>query len=166
MNLPCSCIRADGYQIYVDAIDRQTIVYEDLSDWMDEENYFTPEDYRITVTPPATSSSYQLNVRTIGLNKILPSNLGGKIKDGVYSFNLQSCGNSLTRNVALFPHMECCIEQAWATLEKQFYPRIREVEQYLKLAQINAELNKTQTASDNLKVAKKLLDNLNCNCDC
>lgn len=160
----CSCIRGN-FNCYVEAIDTTTLVYQDLSDWMDEAGYVYPSDYSIQVTFPARKTAKEVFVNTGAITRIANEN-GSVLKDGIYCFQVSSCGNVYTRSKALFPNIECCLKQAWATLGKEWQEKLEEVGNYLKYAAIHAELNNITLASQTLKIAEKLLGNIKCDCDC
>ena len=159
--MDCSCIRGT-YNFYAEAIDKNTLVYQDLSNWMDETNYEFPDNYEVTITLPRQSigSTYTLSVGST--NRLGTEEFAGPLEDGVYCFEVSSCGKNYKKSVGLFPHIECCIKQAWATLGLEFEDKILEVEKHLNLAKINVELNNVITADSNLTIAKKLLENLKC----
>lgn len=159
--MECICIRGI-YNFYVKAVDTETLIYKDLSDWMDDEGYLTPSKYTVKLTPPGTGTSKSLELSVSSNNKIDI----GKLKDGIYCFETDSCGKNYKRSVGIFPNIECCVKQAWATLGLEFKSKIEEVESYLKAASINAELNNVKTATQNLKIAGKLLENIKCDCSC
>lgn len=160
----CSCIRGN-YNFYVEAIDKATIIYQDLSDWMDEDGYVVPSEYVVRITPPVESAGVDILMRVGHINRLTEVELGC-IRDGIYCFRVTSCGERYIRSKAIFPHIECCIKQAWATLGIEWQEKIEEVENHLRLSSINAELNNVQLASKELAIAKKLLENIKCDCDC
>lgn len=162
--MDCSCIRGN-FDCYVDYIDKDTLIYQDLSDWMIEEGYAEPTEYVVSVTPPASFSPISLSFKIGQLNKITATDIGS-IKDGVYCFEVESCGINYKRSKAIFPNLGCCVKQAWVTLGIEWKTKIEEIENHLKLASINAEMNNVQTASKELIIAKKLLDNIKCDCNC
>jgi hypothetical protein len=160
----CSCIKGN-YNFYVKSVDRDTIVYQDLSDWMDDEGYQQPSGYDVQLTPPKSSASISLPVSVGVVNKISSVDVG-EILDGIYCFQTTSCGTSYVKSIAIFPKIECCVKQAWINLGMEYQERIEEVENHLKLSTINAELNNVLLASQELDIAQKLLENLKCDCDC
>lgn len=162
--MDCSCIRGN-YNYYAEAIDKKTIVYQDLSDWMDDEGYVLPTEYDVDVTPPASSTAKTITMKVGQINRLTSEELG-QIRDGIYCFQVVSCGEPYTRSQAIFPYIQCCLKQAWATLGGESHESLEEIENHLKLAKINAELNNVQLASKELKIAKKLLENIKCDCDC
>ena len=130
---------------------------------MDDDNYVIPSSYQVSVTPPGTGKATEFTVSTTNNTKIT---WGKELEEGVYCFETTSCGIKYTRSIGIFPKTECCIKQAWATLGIEFKSKIEEVESYLKMASNNAELNNVKTATQNLKIAKRLLENLKCDCSC
>lgn len=160
----CSCIRGN-YNYYAEAIDGDTLIYQDLSDWMDDEGYEYPIDYQVQVTKPTSSRPLVFNMRVGEINRLSKSEIGS-IRDGIYCFEVESCGKKYTRSKAIFPKLQCCVKKAWATLGIEWQEKIEEIENHLKLAAINAELNNVKVASKELKIAKKLIENIKCDCDC
>jgi hypothetical protein len=160
----CSCIQGN-YGYHVEAIDKDTIIYQDLSEWVEGVGYELPESYILNVTTPGSSTPTPIDVSVSNTNRIPGNQLSG-ICDGVYCFQTTSCGITYSKFSAIFPNLDCCVKQAWATLDSRFDEQIREIESQLKRAKINAELDNPTDASNNLKIAKKLLENLKCDCDC
>jgi len=159
--MDCTCIRGI-YNFYVRAVDTKTLIYKDASDWMDEDNYIHPSKYTVKMTEPGKGTAESIELLVGSQNAIRKESL----KDGIYCFETDSCGKHYKKSVAIFPHLACCVKQAWATMGIDFKSRIEEVESYLKMAQINAEYNNVKTATQNLKMAEKLLNNIKCDCDC
>lgn len=162
--MDCSCI-GGNYNFHAEAIDKKTLIYQDLSNWMDEKGYVYPTQYDIDITPPASSVAKTVTLYVGQINRITSEEIGS-IKDGIYCFEIDNCGTKYKRSKAIFPYLACCVKQAWATLGIEWQESIEEIENHLKLASINAELNNVQLASKELKIAKKLLENVKCDCDC
>lgn len=160
----CSCIKG-VFGFYIKAIDTKKLIFKDASDWMTEEdNYSLPVSYTINVTPPGTGKQTTFTI-IVASNNVLSWG-ENKLIDGLYCVETDSCGVHYTRSIGIFPNIECCIKQAWATLPAEYRSRIEEVESYLKMASTNAELNNVKTATQNLKIAQRLLENLKCDCSC
>lgn len=132
---------------------------------MEGATYEIPQVYEVTVIPPGQQSGVILDLLVESTNEITKDDIG-KILDGIYCFKTTSCGIEYSRSVAIFPYIECCVKQAWATLDASYAEQIREIERYLKLTKVNAELNNVKLANSSLKIAKKLLENLKCDCNC
>lgn len=151
------------FRFYIKPVDLETLVFKDMSSWMDEAGYVDPTEYIVKITPPGTGTATEFTVLVKHNNQLT---FGGKLKDGIYCFEVDNCGTHYIRTVGLFPNIRCCIKQARAVLGNEFRSRIDEVESYLDSAAYNAELNNVKTAGKNLKIAEKLLENLKCDCSC
>lgn len=161
----CSCIRGkDGFDFYVFVKDRNSIIYHDLSDWMDEGGYTVPTTYEVDVIPPGRYNAVTLTMNVGTVTEISAEQLGGCLIDGAYCFQTEYCGYKYTKSRALFPYLECCLKKALATQEDP--NKIMKIKEYLRLADINIELNNVKIGEKNLKIAKTLLGNIQCNCDC
>ena len=97
---PCSCIKGK-YDFYINEINCDKILYEDLSLWMEGDNYTIPEKYEIEF--------YNLDSagESILLKKIEVSGLGITdisklllLKDGVFEVKTVSCQNTYKSNNA------------------------------------------------------------------
>lgn len=164
MNIRCSCIRGN-YNVYVKALDKKTLIYQDLSDWMDEPRYDLPETYTVTVIPPGESTGVSLELNIRNTNRISEDDLGC-IKDGVWCFQTESCGTLYKRSVGIFYSIECCIRKAYATESDKSYKAIKEVEMFVTLAKSAVSINNIQEATEFLEIAQKKLDRIKCDCNC
>lgn len=162
MSLSCSCIR-NNFDAYIKALDTKKLMYKDASDWSDDDDYIVPEKMTVQITPPGTSKKESVEL-LVATNNIIT--IFDKLKSGIYCIELTNCGKHYTKSVALFPNLECCVKQAWATLDIDKQDKIREVESYLDRAATNAEFNNVKAAAQNLDIAEKLLRNLKCDCSC
>lgn len=164
----CACLKG-VFNYYVEALDRNTIIFQDLSEWMTESGYEVPSTYALTVIPPATSKEYSVNIKVGQLTRLTSDDIG-TIKDGVYCFKVPSdgvgCGEGYTRSTALFPKIECCLKQAWVSLGDTKYNELSEIQFHLDQVTRNVQINNVQLAEKELKIAKILLDNLKCDCGC
>lgn len=156
----CSCIRGI-YNFHVQAIDTKIIIYQDLSDWMDDDGYSKPDTYLVKITPPRKFNSIDFIMKVDSTNRIDSSKLG-KLLDGIYCFEAESCGVSYKKNVGIYPNIACCLKKAFL----KDYEKALEVKKHLHLFVLNVELGFIIEADKNLKIAKKLLDNIKCDCDC
>ena len=128
----CSCIRGeDGFNFYVQAIDRETIIYQDLTDWMDEGGYTVPQTYEVDVIAPGKYKAVRLSFNVGGLTSITSEQLGGCLIDGAYCFQTEFCGIKYKRSRALFPYIECCLKKAIVTQEDP--PKINEIREFFTI---------------------------------
>lgn len=159
----CSCIRGN-YNFHFEALDKQTFIYQDLSDWMDDPRYSFPETYEVSITPPGESSSTVLTLDVTNTNKIGQTDLP-VIRDGVWCFETTSCGYTYKRSVGIFYAIECCIAKAYATEPTRKHEKIKEVESFLRLAQAAISINNISQATDLYDIAYKKMNKIK-NCEC
>lgn len=163
MNILCSCIRGN-YNFYVKALDNKTLIYKDMSDWMEEAQYDQPTTYDVVVIPPGESIGKTFEFKVSEVNKITTDDFA-TIKDGVWCFQTVSCGVSYERSVGVFYSIECCIRKAYAQMP-QNEEHIREVERYINAAKSAISIGKNNEAAEYLEIAQVKMNRLNCNCDC
>lgn len=169
MNIRCACIRGN-FNYYVKALDKHTLIYQDLSDWMEEDRYYVPEIYRVTVIPPGSVTGIKLDLSTKNVNRLTEEQLGC-IEDGIWCFETESCGVNYKRSVGIFYKIECCLRKAFAKIENcaipvGAYEKLKEVEMYLELCKSAAEINNYSESNEFLEIAQKKLDRIKCNCKC
>ena len=160
----CACIKGN-YLFSTEAIDSNNLLYTDLSDWMEGENYASPGPYSIMVIPPGKISPVTIQVDAQTTTKITNADLGGCLVDGIYCFETFSCGVNYKRFVGIFPKLYCCIKKARATLPEKLLDKLDEVDREFKSLLVNIELQNSETAKRNYRIITKLLENLNCDCD-
>lgn len=160
---PCSCIKGK-YDFYINEINCDKILYEDLSLWMEGDNYTIPEKYEIEF--------YNLDSagESILLKKIEVSGLGITdisklllLKDGVFEIKTVSCQNTYKRWIAIMPKLQCCLDKYLASDE---YDKLKhqEAQRLMDGARTTAMFNQPKKAIEFYRMAKKLIDVLKCDC--
>lgn len=160
----CACIRGN-YNIVVKALDKDNIAYQDFSDWMTEDRYDIPESYYVTVIPPGESAGVTLQLKVFDINRITSFEVG-RIKDGVWCFQTESCGVRYKKSIGIFRSIDCCIRRALATEPDRRYEAIKEVERLVLLSKVAVELNNNKEAMELLELAQDKMDRIKCDCDC
>jgi hypothetical protein len=170
----CFCIKGvPGFDFYVKVLDTQTIVFNDLSEWVTDEPYVIPETFQVDMVLP-DSSVITLELNTSSSTVLRSSDIGiSKFKDGIYCFKIDGqnefsggCGLDYTKVTGVFPNIECCIDTAYSKIDEDKFYEIQDVELWLKRAKDSASLGKESQSLSEWKVAKKLLQSINCQCDC
>lgn len=173
----CFCIKGSsetgGYDFHVQVIDKETIVYNDLSRWVEDDRHIIPTEHQILITTP-DSSIYPVNVTPRATTVIKASDLGiSKFKDGIYCFTIDGdntesggCGVTRTKTTGIFPNIECCLFAAYSKLDDDRYEDVHEVEMWLNSAKSSSELGMEKAALSEYKIAKRKLNKLNCDCNC
>lgn len=170
--MECFCLK-NVYDFYIEAYDSNRLIYTDLSEWMTDEPYIIPEFHEIKITPPGKKSEYTVLVKPLSTTIIESNSIGlSKLKDGVYKFSIEGsspdsggCGKCYTKNKAVFPKLECCINNAFSTLPDSLYNDIKESEKMLLLSKKAVELQQFKQAEINYQISKSLIEKLNCDCN-
>lgn len=168
--MSCFCIKG-VYDFNIKVIDTYTLIYEDLSLWMQDSNYIIPTTYNVKMILPDESYIY-FDANPLNATILRASDLGlSKFKDGIYCFLLEAlneesgaCGVEKYKNTGIFPNIRCCIDSAYSTSDKK--DDIKEVDSFLKDAEFSASLGKKEESYTRYVQAKRLLERLNCNCTC
>ena len=163
-NLPCNCIKG-FYNCTVKAVDLETIIYQDLSIWMEDANYQVPQEYTVKVSFPGRSEKVAFTANT-KCSVSIPKDVLGCLLDGIYCFEVESCGVTYNKNVAIFPNLRCCLKQAKIEKWEEYKDEIRDIDAIIESVEASSSIGSFQTAAEGLKIAKAMLDNLHCDCNC
>lgn len=170
----CFCIKGvPGFDFYVKVLDTQTLIFNDLSEWVTDDPYVIPETFQVDIILP-DSSVITVNLNTSSTTVLRASDIGiSKFKDGIYCFKIDGqnelsggCGLDYTKVTGVFPNIECCVDTAYSKMGDEYFDRIYEVESWLKRSKDSASLKKEQQSLEEWKTAKRLLQSLNCECNC
>lgn len=164
----CSCIRNNNYDFLLDYPSCYSLVYSDLSEWMTEDHYIIPTTYNITITPPERESVI-VSVNAFGATKLTSKELFGTenmlIPDGIYCFKIDNCQDILTKYKAVTCKLECRKDNLiLRASSKEDWDNVRTIESYIAAIHSHANFGNFNEANYNYKFAKKILDNLNCEC--
>lgn len=161
--MDCSCIKGNfDVETLEVAADKFTVT--DISDWMQEVRYTIPDTFGVEVIPPASSSGPTLQLEPARSVTITKDDIA--MKDGVYTFKVESCGVVYLKHKLVIPKMRCCLDQAWVQMSDKYHAELLEIEKYIKGTDVSVEFNQMNQALTFFKIASKLLDNLKCDCNC
>ena len=153
--MACSCIK-NNYNFFLSEISCEHILYNDLSVWMEGDNYTTPSTYTVSIGTDADNlKDYEVSTR--GVTEL-------KLKDGVYIFKVTSCQNTYTRWRAVTAKLQCCLDIYTVSEQNPDLEKVKEAQRLLEGAKLYAIYNKPTQANDYYKMAKKLIESLNCDC--
>lgn len=161
--MECSCIKGH-FDVHTLELSADKIMVTDISDWMEDPGYYLPISYEVEVIPPGSASGSTVSL-TPKTNVVLDSS-SVPIKDGVYVFKVTNCGTTFTDYALVLPKLRCCLDKAWATLPQKFHKDLEEVERWLQVASVAVSFNEINEAYARFDMAKKLFNNLKCDCDC
>ena len=165
----CSCIKGESgnsFNFKLEPIDCETLIFTDLSDWMDDDNYVVPISYPITITTP-TKQQVELVIAPGSNTVIRGSDLkqGTCLLDGIYCFTIETCGIKYSRHSAIVCTLDCKIDTLISQAQdKEDFDKISEIKNYTESAKINSRLGKPKKANEMFKLAEKELNKLNCDC--
>lgn len=164
----CSCIRNNNYDFNLNVYSCYSLIYTDLSEWMTEEQYVIPESYNVEVTSPDGQKAI-LTIKTDQANKITSEHLysipGLCITDGVYCFKIDNCQDIITKSKAITCKLECRKDSLVIKASSdEDWENIKEIESHISAIHSQANIGNFTEANKEYKFAKKLLDNLNCDC--
>ena len=170
--MSCSCIKGTDskFDFKLESLDCSTLIFTDLSSWMDDDNYSIPNKHEISVTLPMSNKVIHLDINAGSSTVIKGPNLGvGEcIPDGIYCFTIDSCGIKYTRNSAVTCQLECRLDELKVRLAKEeiSLEKVNELQSYLDIIKSSAKNGQPKKAIEFHKVLNKKLDNLNCECNC
>lgn len=166
--MECSCIRGNyNFEFY--AKDAKHFVYQDMSDWIEEDGYVRPPKYIVQIKTPGFDSFIDLEMSTTCLNSITSFEISGikdlYLSDGIYCFKTTSCGTPYIRSAAVIWNLEC----KWNHLvtqrkDKEDLEKISKTRFYLDQIMFNAQSNKVNQAQEFFLLASRDLDCVKCKC--
>ncbi len=163
----CSCVKGN-FDVIIDYLGCDTLIIEDMSDWMEEDYYTKPVSYELEILTPNRPKSNTVTVYTDRRNKYATSDLGIGgllLNDGIYCVTLTSCGNTYKKNKFIACSIECCIEDAISKVRSsEEILLLDEIRLLLDSAKINAEISNLTKAKEQYGMITKMLKRLNCSC--
>lgn len=166
--MDCSCIKGK-FDIILDSLNSKTLLYQDISEWMSGARYQLPETYTVQVKSPHSKEFFDVEVPTKGYKTLTAKDLGigsdgSCLQEGIYSFKTVSCGESYLLYKAITPDLECRLR---CMLTQGIDPmRVAELTTQLKSVAYNAERDLIKEANSILKIVKREIDLVECNCSC
>lgn len=168
--MDCSCIRGSGtkFDFYLELLDCDTLVFTDLSNWMEEDYYVVPDEWTMTIKFPSGTTK-DIKFKPKGTTIITASDLGIPcILDGIYCFSTFSCGNTYYRNEALLCSLECKLDTLIHQLDISLYNYdknlafAQKISVYINSIKTNARIGKTQLANKYFDITSRELEKVEC----
>ena len=157
--MQCACIKND-YNFTIDVLDEKHLIYRDISEWMEGFVYENKTLYELGIKFPG-----QCDFKNFGVNNYENVKLNlGKIRDGIYEFSTESCGKIYTRCKLLIPNLECCYKKARLHSDKK--EQVKEIGENIEMMKACVEMGDNETATDLFNITKRMVSNLNCDCQC
>lgn len=167
--MECSCIRHSGqkFDFHLQLLDCDTLVFTDLSNWMDEEYYLIPETWPMTITLPG-GSKVTINFKPQSTTVIRSTDIG-VILDGIYCFQTDSCGYIYTRNEAILCSIECkydtllhSIDMSLVSPTREVLDKLNTLDIYINAIRSNARSGKIDLATKFFKIVSRELSHVDC----
>ena len=168
--MACGCIKkqAQAFDFNLESLDCKTLIFTDLSNWMEEEPYILPSKQEVEVTLPS-GSIITLNFNPKSVTKFTGEELKAKdcLPNGIYCFKVESCGHIMSRHKAVVCKLECKLDNLIAKASRsEDWDVIQEISNLILSVKINTEIGKHQLATELYKIADKKLTRLDCECPC
>lgn len=160
--MDCSCIKGESsFYIRFEPLSPTTLLFQDLSDWIEHPNYRLPETDVITIQPP-DGTEVPITVNFQKVNKITAKELygrNGEVPDGIYCIKYMNCGYMYKRYKPILRKLECCMDVMF-----MINADIEELEELVKHIRIAAEHGDGSTANTLYKKALSITKLNNCHC--
>lgn len=167
----CYCIRSGKFDFILNAIDCNTLSYEDMSEWQEGEKYEKPVSYDIFIG--IGTGGRRVRVKTEGVTLISSEEIGmTSFVDSVYCIKTETiCTESYIRYRLVACRTECCIQDYIYDLIKKKAPNheyadIWRIQGMLEMAKRSAEIKNAEESMYLLSAVKEEIEELNCNCKC
>lgn len=179
MSAVCGCIKKD-YNFALSSMDSKTLLYQDLSIWMQGPQFTIPETYVVGITLPTMKEPVYVRLSTQNISmltsvELMNTTTPQDLPDGIYCFIVDEnsskegyCGTSFMRTRAVTQGLECCRDSilAMAPSSPQSIPdTIQLLDFYIDATKVNAELGKDLKAQEFYQLAKDLCKQWNCDCN-
>lgn len=160
----CNCIKDKCFRFDLDVLDSSTILYQDLSDWVELDGDFEkPSSYEINIIPPGTNKGIPFTVNTNGKNNLSPTI---PCRDGIYCIEFENCGVTYRKQVGIFPQIECCLQRVAGQGSKESQSKLTEARKYLQMTKASVEFDNIESAQTSLQMVKSIMKNISCDCGC
>lgn len=166
--LKCSCISDNNFMFTIDYRE-DNIVYTDYSSWVTAKGNIPQEVYDIIIINEESGLETRVTAK-LGLSILIPlSSLRSSENcksDGIYKFQVESCGVTLERSEAILPSINCAYTQLLVNPNKteKDWDDIYNVWMQMEMVKASSSTGLTEQASEHFKVLTNIINQLNCNC--
>lgn len=161
----CSCILNNDFNFIIEYKDSY-LLFIDKSTWGTSEFNNPLEEFDLKIIN--SNSIKVIKARVNGTTKInycdLPSD-NGCGNDGIYKFEVNSCGDIFSVCEAILININCAytkllLKYPMEEYKEKIWPIFREIE-FIKA---NASICNTTQAEQHYNIVKKMLEHINCKC--
>lgn len=158
----CSCIRDydQRFEFDLQSFDCKSFTFIDLSSW---EEPVKDEVHPMTITTPdGRKVEVEFNIKGYTTYRLTENEC---IDDGIYCFEVDSCGNKFKRSKAIVCTLECKLHYL-KQRENSDYGQISRLESMIASIKSSASTGNIQTAGKLYEEVSKIFDKLHCTCSC
>lgn len=163
--MECSCIRRTStkFDFLLELLDCDTLVFTDLSNWMDEDYYVIPDTWPMTIKFP-NGKKVEVSFKPQQSTIYKPTDLGVScLLDGIYCFSTESCGYDYIRNEAILCSLECKLDTLTNTIESNNdVELVKTMTVYMNCIRTNARVGKIQKATKYFNLVSNELEKVDC----
>jgi len=161
----CSCIINNNFDFRIEYKDSY-LLFVDKSTWGTSEFNTPAEEFNLTIINGDLTKT--IKARVNGSTRInycdLPSN-NGCGNDGVYKFQVDSCGDLFSICEAVLINIMCSytkllLKYSTDEYKEKIWPIFREIE-FIK---VNANICNVTEATKHYDIVKKMFEHINCKC--
>lgn len=163
--MSCSCIANNNFRFIIE-YKKDHILFIDKSEW---------------VTPSYQSplSTHPLKIRNGDKEKTITMNVGGSTiinycdlpssgscgPDGIYNFEIESCGDIFTRCEAILQHIMCSYTKLLVQVSPDEYMiKVLPIFKEIEFIKANARICNTTEAAKHYELIEQMFQQLNCKC--
>ena len=160
----CLCIANDKFNFIIE-YKKDHLVFVDKSEWTNHIGN-TQTVYPIKII---NQNSFKiLNIKVGGSTIInycdLPSESEGG-SDGIYTFEIESCGDVYSRAEAVLPHIMCSYSKLLIKYDPESYKdKVWNVFREIEFIKVNANICNVTEATKHYDIVKKMFEHINCKC--
>jgi hypothetical protein len=161
----CSCIANNNFDFRIEYKDNY-LLFVDKSTWITSEFNLPIDEFDLTITNGDLTKT--IKARVNGSTRInycdLPSD-NGCGNDGIYKFQVNSCGDDFFICEAVLININCAytkllLKYNVEEYKEKIWPIFREIE-FIKA---NASICNTTLAEKHYKIVKTMFEHINCKC--
>jgi len=163
--MKCSCIANNNFSFIIE-YKKDYLLFIDKSEWVTSEGNQKIDTIPLKIINGSKYKTIDIKVEGSTIIKYcdLPSD-NGCGNDGVYEFQIDSCGEIFTKSEAILIHVMCSyskllLQYKPEEYEDKVWPVFREIE-FIKS---NSRIFNTTKAIEHYNILKRMFDHLNCKC--
>lgn len=166
--MKCSCIANEEFKFTLD-YRGDDLIFTDYSTWVTAKGNVAQDSYDVVIINKESGLETKITAK-LGLSILIPlSSLRSSENcesDGIYKFQVESCGVTLERSEAILPSIECAYTKLLVNSNKteKDWADIYNVWMQMEMIKASSSVGLTEQASEHFKVLTTMIKQLNCGC--